>query len=374
MEKKEVLYRKIVMEGSAYEVGKQLAEHLKTDEGLIHFMTSPFMGGDPIPKERLNKVKLLLDQYCPGANEEIQGFADALGVEQDCVIYYYAYLFPQACNCSQLAVTPETSEENHTFLVRNYEFSWNDTPIIMETAIEGQYRQIGFACQLFGRFDGMNEHGLCVATSAGVIQAPYWEEGFVFPIAVRAILNQCKTVQEAIELFKKLPFADYRNICLADRFGNIARIQAAASMHTVDRSDNEENYKYLIATNHYVADQLKAKRFYTPSHSITRQETMEHCLAAYEKAGKKISEEAMKKLLEQPMPEGVCCHYYGDGMGTMWSEVFDATEKSIQVCFGSPDDHQWRKIDFHSEPGMKEYRETLKSVTPPEGFWEDTNK
>jgi predicted choloylglycine hydrolase len=64
----------------------------------------------------------------------------------------------------------------------------------------------------------MNEHGLCITTSAGVINPNYNEEGFLFPVVVRAILNNCKTVKEAIELLDFMEIADYR---LIDRYGEV---------------------------------------------------------------------------------------------------------------------------------------------------------
>ena len=363
MKEKRIKYRQLVLEGSAYEAGRKLGEFLKEDKNLISFMTSPFMGGEKLGKNALENVKRLYDEFCPGTNEEIQGFADALGKEYSDVVYYFAYLQMNKGNCSQLVVTPDISVDGHCYLGRNYDYGWEDTPIFIETRIDGAYKQFGFACQLFGRFDGMNEHGLCVATSAGAINPPYTEEGFVFPVVVRAILNQCKTVEEALVLFEKMPFADYRNFCMIDQQGNVALIEAAASQHSVVKEGT-----YLIATNHYESELLKMKGFYKPNHSVTRYNTLQSF--AKNKSGQ-IGVNDIKDVLGNIMPEGVCCNCYEDGMGTIWSVVFDASDRKAYVCFGSPNESDYREMIIGKSEGYYEYEITLFSEMAPKKFWDN---
>lgn len=362
MSEKKIRYKHLVLEGSAYEAGKQLGEFLKEDKGLIAFMTSPFMGGEKLSDAAFEKVKRLYDEFCPGANEEIQGFADAVGKSYRDVVYYFAYLHMVKGNCSQIAVTPQYSADAHCYLGRNYDFGWNDSPVFIETRIDGQYKQLGFACQLFGRFDGMNEHGLCIATSAGAINPPYTEEGFVFPVVVRAVLDQCKTVEEALALFEKMPFADYRNFCIVDRQGNAALIEAAASVHSVQKGG-----ECRIATNHYESELLRDKGFYKPMHSVVRYETLQSFVK--ERQGN-ISADDIKAVLGGMMPEGVCCNHYEDGMGTMWSMVFDATDTKAYVCFGSPNTKEFVEMKMGQDKGCYEYENVLVSEKAPKGFWE----
>lgn len=49
------------------------------------------------------------------------------------------------------------------------------------------------------------------------------------------------------------------------------------------------------------------------------------------------------------MPEGVCCHYYKDGLGTLYSIVADLTTMQIKVCFGSANINKWYSINIHDE-------------------------
>ena len=59
---------------------------------------------------------------------------------------------------------------------------------------------------LVGRDDGMNEHGLCVTFSGGgTLKKEPTKAGFPFFLVVRALLDNCKTVAEALKHLEKMP-------------------------------------------------------------------------------------------------------------------------------------------------------------------------
>lgn len=257
MESKVMEFKHCVIEGTAYEAGKQLGEMLKHDKPFIEESTSPFMGGKKLSKHQITRVMELYDKFCPGTNDEIKGFADTIGVNAEDVVYYFAFLQNKSGNCSHIALMPPITNDSHLYLGRNYDFYWYDKPILFTSRVKGQYRQIGFSCQVFGRFDGMNEHGLCITTSSGVINPSFNEEGFVFPVIVRAILNNCKNVKEALELIASMEIADYRNFILVDVYDDAALVEVAASRKAVKRIENSPIDKCLFSTNHYTIQYMK---------------------------------------------------------------------------------------------------------------------
>lgn len=358
------------LSGTAYECGRQLGTLLMENKALIHSMIEGFGEESKLSRDQLHRVYQLYDQFCPGTNEEIRGFAEAVGIQWEDVIYYFAYNKPKGCQCSQIAVTPEMTRDGHSYLARNYEFSWDDDIMLLETHVEGQFSHIGFGCQLFGRFDGMNEHGLCVATSAGVIRPEYNEEGFIFPVVVRAILNQCKTVDEAVELFKSMKFADFRNFLVIDRSGAAVLIEAAASKYHITRAGEGWSNKFLCATNHYVSEELRKKAYYTPIHSVSRYKIIEQRMHQEEND---MNKEVLQNILSSEMPEGVCCHFYSSGMGTMWSIIFDPMKGRAEICFGTPDRNEWRSFELHPKNEKlslkKEYIALLRDRPAPPSFW-----
>lgn len=54
-------------------------------------------------------------------------------------------------------------------------------------------------------------------------------EGFVFPGVVRALLDQCTTAEESVQLMRSIPVADYRNFLISDAQGNIALVETAGT-------------------------------------------------------------------------------------------------------------------------------------------------
>lgn len=369
---RKTLYQYLKVSGSAYEVGRQLGRMLKDNSALIEDLTHPFMGQNGLVGEELQKIQNVFEEYCPGTNEEIRGFADEVGANYGDIVYYFAYLRPMECNCSLVAVTPELTQSGTGMMARNYEFGWDDSSILIETQIENQYRQIGFGCQVFGRFDGMNEHGLCIATAAGVINPPYDQEGFVFPVIVRAILNQCKTVEEAIKVFEKMKIADYRNIMIMDAKGDSVLIEATAHDFEVIKAGRNETKKLLYATNHFESEKLAARKYYCPKNSLLRYDAVEQSLQKKRvEHGLKISEDDVKELLTQSLPSGVYCNYYEDGMGTMWSILFHPEQKKIEVCFGGSNQNQWKVYDFNEKVKneIQKYNFMLQSEIAPDGFW-----
>ena len=322
-------------------------------------MTSPFMGGPELSEEQFERVKHLFEEYSEGLNEEIRGFADAVGADSRQVVYNYVYLQIPSGGCSHIALTPAITADGLAYVGRNYDFGWEECTYILDTQIEGQYRHIGFACQLFGRFDGMNEEGLCVTTSAGVIGPQYKEAGFVFPFVVRTLLGRCKNVQEAADLLDKLPMADYRNYIIMDKSGKALLVETAGSKMKMKWTGNDT--KALYSTNHY---NLLDNDQGIYEHSLRRYESIRKYIS-----DDKIAEDDLIGMLSKPYPNGVCCQHYEDGMGTLWSMVMCPTKREIKVCCGTPGYNEWNIVGFTDSPEEQEITVEFNNVPAAVNFW-----
>lgn len=369
MNEKIMEFKHCVVEGTPYEAGRQLGKIFKEDKEFIQFMSSPF-NGDKLSAHQLSKVIEQFDIYSPGLNEEIKGFADAVNVNAEDVVYYFVFLQNASCNCSHISLTPQVTANGHSYLGRNYDFGWYDKPMLIETHIEGQCSQIGFGCQIFGRFDGLNEHGLCVTSSAGVINPNYNEDGFVFPFIIRSLLNKCQTVDQAVKFIDTMKIADYRNIIISDRFGNSVLIELAASKKATKFAGEAVTDKYLFSTNHYSIPYMKTLGHPVTKHSIVRYEAIKSWMEA---SLPKVTKEELKNILSTRMPDGVCCHHYADGMGTLWSMIFDPMDKSVDICFGSPNKNTWRTFQLNNPAGVAVYSSLLPNEPAATDFWDTTN-
>ena len=73
-----VSFSHVVLEGTAYEVGRMQAEMLQADPQRTGYLTPtpPFL--ERYDEEEAARELAFLDRHCPGLREEVQGAADAL--------------------------------------------------------------------------------------------------------------------------------------------------------------------------------------------------------------------------------------------------------------------------------------------------------
>jgi predicted choloylglycine hydrolase len=251
----------LLLEGSSRDVGRTLGKICSSIPGFKEFVRAREQF---ITKQELPQMLRLFDEFCPGLNEEIEGFAEELKIPAPEVFYYaMTYLRP---GCSQMAVLPSKTENGHTLLARNYDF--NDTVddlTLYTTRVQGKYAHIGSSVVQFGRLDGLNEHGLAVSqTSAGLpvgnfeFAAKPVIVGLQFWAVIRSILENCRDVEEAILWTKEMPIAYNINLMIADPSGKAALIESFNGEKEMKIIDSHTKEQYIHSTNHVHLPGLKA--------------------------------------------------------------------------------------------------------------------
>ncbi|MGO0915641.1 C45 family autoproteolytic acyltransferase/hydrolase, partial [Clostridioides difficile] len=150
--------RNIELSGTNYEIGYRLGELVAN---MPEILEGQINKSNVVSKKEEKEMIELFDKYCPGLNEELQGFADAIQVNCNQILYYtMTYLKP---GCSQVALAPELTENGHVLFARNFDFSHNmEDFVLCKTKVNGKYAHIGTTVMQFGRGEGMNECGLGV--------------------------------------------------------------------------------------------------------------------------------------------------------------------------------------------------------------------
>lgn len=179
--------------------------------------------------------------------------------------------------------------------------------------------------------DGINEKGFSIAVLEIKSKATKQNTGkkpFITTVAIRAALDKCATVKEAIELFASYDMQDLLGINyhyqMADAQGNSAIIEYVDNkMVVISQEEGKEN---LILTNYFLTpggDNHDGRGY-------DRYEKIETTLKA--KNGVLAEEEAMKLLSE------VTLHYRHKTLKhmviTLWSSVYNCSEKSMLMCAG----------------------------------------
>lgn len=275
-----------------------------------------------------------MDVWCLGLCDELRGIADALHIEaKELYFYQLTHLVP---NCSQIAVRSFITKAKKPLLARNFEFSHElEDFSFIKTNVSGKYRHMGTSILGAGRDEGMNEHGLAITiTSCGipVVDLPYMRkpsvEGLQYWVAVRALLENCRNVEEALAYLKDMPISFHMNMIILDWEEHAALIQTFAGKKTIRCMSASD--AMLFTTNHAVLEDDKHMDKGAFKHSIHRYQYIEKTLS-----GKRdITRNTLKEMLLSDYPDGLCFHNYNESFGTTKSMILSPFDKTIEICWG----------------------------------------
>jgi predicted choloylglycine hydrolase len=249
------------------------------------------------------------------------------------------------------------TDDKRVYVGRSYEWIHTQEDLrLCTTRIKGKAKHTGFSIFLFGRADGINEHGIGVTfTGGGVFGIPLQHGGFQDHLVIRSILDNCKSVDEAVALIQKMPISGFFNLLIADEKSNAALAEFADGTCDIKRIDNNSADKYLFSTNHYTLP-ATVKANEKNCGIINNSQKRYHLIDSNLKiATPEISKETLRTILSRKFPEGVCDHYYSDSFGTLWSSMFDLTVKSADICFGAPTHNEWQSFTLDTPIGVKKY-------------------
>lgn len=186
--------------------------------------------GDYLGRPSVDECRYALQRYMPEF-EQIWSHLISLGKADEDEAKMLSLYCPSAYKrgCAQAAWTRYSP-----MLIRNYDFypsffegrvlknKWFDTEVIYT------------ADSLWGALDGMNQYGLCASLAYG--GSSQIGEGFGVTLVLRYVLDFCKTTQEAIEVFKKIPVNMSYNITLLDKWNHVVTLELSPqTMPTVTR-------------------------------------------------------------------------------------------------------------------------------------------
>ncbi|WP_242252927.1 C45 family peptidase [Bacillus cereus group sp. BfR-BA-01379] len=355
------------LKGSHYDIGKQQGEFVKNHPYLIpQFIQQEHLVSDNYWTESRN----ILNQYCPGINEEIEGFCEVLKIPSKHMMYYYQTLLK--AGCSHCVLLPKKTDSKHTYVLRNYDLSPKiDDMRFCSTHVEGAYVHSGFSTQYFGRTEGVNEHGLSVTFSA--CGQPVGNiEGLRKPVlsglqcfaVIRVLLEKCKNVQEAKLLIDEMPIASNVNLIVADSL-DAARIEIFDGYKSITTIE-EESHDFIVSTNHAISVPIQKLNNRRLEQSTNRYYTLYDHLNQNEQ----VSMESLKGLVEKEYPTGLTVHNYEEWFGTLHSVLFDLHNRTMNICFGSPLFNDWYSLKVGESLSFSEVNVKFKNTTYAD-FWRE---
>ena len=349
-----------LLEGTHYEIGKKQGEIIKKDKKAVEIYTSGKFNPEKSKFDDFEEVYDLYDKLCPGLSDEAQGTADALNANVDQLFFYDFSL--DDVSCSQFAALPSVTKNNHLLVGRSYEWNFDNEELQLRTTnVDGKYKHIGFSGMTYGRYEGLNNQGLCVTVSSGgAWDAPQVNKTLNWALAVRVLLDNCKDVKEATKTLKGIPVEGPFIFILTDKSGDLAYFESLDGIYDEEYIDEKPKDGYLIATNHYnLPNKIIFNKFNNPwllPNSKKRYEIIE---TALRKKIPEISEETILDILSQEMPEGICCHWQTDYFGTLWQAMFNVTKGRVKISFGPSTHNKWYDFSIDDEVTINEYDVTF---------------
>ena len=163
---------------------------------------------------------------------------------------------------------------------------------------------------LIGVLSGMNEHGLALANME-VRRQPRPPDAMPYPLLYRTVLEECRTVAEAIDLLGREARQTANNLMLVDAAGNRAVVEIRPQGIAVRRGAADAP---LVATNHHRHDRDEPGR-------CRRYDCI---VAAADRDWGRIDRDALWRMLD-----GV-----GQGDLTLQAMIFEPGDRVLHLATG----------------------------------------
>jgi predicted choloylglycine hydrolase len=252
-------------------------------------------------------------KFSPALWAEIGGLAEGLAIpmERAALSFGNFGLRPMTGGCSA-AIGAGVYGRNYDYRPRHYGAR------LAAVQVAGSYASIGASEILTGRLDGMNERGLVIGLHLVRMRPRYF--GLSCVAIVRAVLDQCASTAEAVELLRRLPHAMAYNYSLLDA-GGVAAVVEAVPGSVVARMD-----PWMACTNHFQSQRLRSLNR-RAAHSQGRLPPLE----AWAAGG--LTAEAMFTALNRSTSPAFH-HGYRRGAGTLHTIVGEPAKKRILIGIG----------------------------------------
>lgn len=265
----------------------------------------------------------------PEILEEIQGFADGCVVPyKDLCPFIINIGIKQPTGCSCFASVLTTS--SRPIMGRNYDWYYEIQKYTESylTMPKGAYWSLGNSDIFVGREDGLNECGLAVAMA--LVSPKEFKPGINFALIVRALLDKCTNVSEALNFLENISYLRSDNYLLVDKEGDMAVVEVSPRKIRVRRPEEG----VIVATNHFVHCEMKEEEDVS-NRSPTSLQRYQRIESLLKKAKGRLDLNLARCILSDH--EGlVCSHREEIKLGTIWSFICSPSENTVLMATGHP--------------------------------------
>lgn len=336
-----------VFKGSPKEIGKQKGAIYKKN-GLT--LDWGFNNNSEIFKNQFKIYK----KYYPEMIEEIEGIAEGAGFEKEEALQKFLtseiFWYTNSVGIKRACTIFGVQNKNGVFVGRNYDWhpgaekSWEVYKIkspehysltaISDMAVAPMYNP---KKTFYYADDAINEKGLYIGLTFAFNDK--WSFGISNFHTIRLISERCKTVIEALEIFKEIPICCPKNYFIADKNGNMAVLEHTSKRFKILHPKNG----ILIQTNHYVNPELAKEDtvfMRVPSHNTY--------LRYYEALQKIALRKSNFQLSDVIKILGLKSYIYQDfsDVKTNWSLALDMKKQKYNLYWNLQEEKKVKILDI----------------------------
>lgn len=243
----------IELRGAGTAIGREHGLRLRDPIRVLHqkYLRKWYPSQDAY-EQALQQASMFRDHLLPEHLAELQALADAAGMRFDEAMLANSFLdLAHIQGCSTIALPAEASPDGVPRLGRNLDFpsleiaDKHSVLFIVHPRDRYAFVAVGWP-GMIGVLSGMNEHGLTVANME-VPGAGGPPRAMPYILLYRAVLEQCRTVDEALSLLERTPRQTVNNLMIMDAAGNRAIAEITPREVVVRRGLAKAA---LIGTNH----------------------------------------------------------------------------------------------------------------------------
>lgn len=211
-----------------------------------------YLRTDQIHDAAIASARVFESQISPHHLAEIQALARASNVDVDSIMLANCFLDLQPMvACSTVTLPASASPDGVARFGRNLDFPGleiaDKSSELLIFHPKGRYAFAAVSWpSLIGVLSGMNEHGLAIANME--VSRPLRKPAAMpYMLLYRSVLENCRTVPEAISLLQATPRQTANNLMIMDATGDRAVIELTPEQVVVRRGQDGQA---LISTNH----------------------------------------------------------------------------------------------------------------------------
>lgn len=311
--------RMVELQGEPGAIGAQYAKELGNEIRLLQEQYLKKWFVDPqMRRQALGAAFLFRAQMLPEHKAELLALSEGTGVDAGDLMLGNCFLdlMPMTA-CSTITLAASAAPDGVARFGRNLDFPAMDVAdkhsVLLIVRPKGRYAFAAVSWPgLLGVLSGMNEHGLALANME-VTRKGGSPQAMPYTLLYRTVLEQCRTVEEAVTLLRATPRQTANNLMLMDAAGSRAVVEITPQQVVVRRG---EGTGPLISTNHQRGEGGEA------AGRCRRYDALRS--AAVAQAGR-IDVAALQRMLD-----GV-----NQGALTLQSMIFEPANRVIHLAVGS---------------------------------------